>query len=128
MSHFSQIKTQIRDLTSLQAALTDVGVDWKAGPQAVKGYRGQTQTAEVAIEQGNGYDIGFRWNGEEYELVADLQYWQQPLSVEGFLNQITQRYAYHTVVKETANQGFQVAEQNQQADGSIRLVLQRWSA
>lgn len=128
MSHFSQIKTQIRDLTALQSALTDVGVDWKAGPQAVKGYRGQTRQAEVAIEQENGYDVGFSWNGQEYELVADLQYWQQPLSVEGFLNRVTQRYAYHTVVAETARQGFQVSEQQQQEDGSIRLVLQRWSA
>lgn len=128
MSHFSQIKTQIRDLTSLQAALTDAGLDWKPGPREVRGYQNQTQTAEVAIEQSNGYDIGFSWNGQEYELVADLQYWQQPLSVEGFLNQVTQRYAYHTVVSETARQGFQVAEQEQNQDGSIRLVLQRWSA
>jgi hypothetical protein len=128
MSHFSQIKTQIKDLTSLQSALSDLGVDWKAGPQQVRGYRGQTRQAEVAIEQANGYDIGFSWNGNEYELVADLQYWQQPLTVEGFLNRVTQRYAYHTVVKETARQGFQLAEQQQNQDGSIRLVLQRWSA
>jgi Protein of unknown function (DUF1257) len=128
MSHFSQIKTQIRDLTALQSALTDIGVEWKAGPQSVRGYRGQTQVADVAIEQQNGYDVGFKWNGREYELVADLQYWQQPLTVEGFLNQITQRYAFHTVVNTTAQQGFQVTEQQQQQDGSIRLVLQRWSA
>jgi len=128
MSHFSQIKTQIRDLSSLKAALTDVGVDWKAGDQPVKGYRGQTCTAEVTIEQDNGYDVGFSWNGQEYELVADLQYWQQPLTVQGFLNQVTQRYAYHTVVEETTRQGFQLSEQQQQQDGSIRLVLQRWSA
>lgn len=127
MSHFSQIKTQIRDLTSLQAALTDLGVDWKAGPQAVRGYRGQTQNAEVAIEQDNGYDIGFKWNGHEYELVADLQYWKQTLSVDGFLNRVTQRYAYHTVLSETTKQGFQVAEQHQNQDGSIRVVLQRWN-
>lgn len=128
MSHFSQIKTQIRDLSSLQAALTDLGIDWKADTQPIRGYRGQTRTAEVTIEQDNGYDVGFSWNGQEYELVADLQYWKQPLSVEGFLSRVTQRYAYHTVVNETTRQGFQVAEQEQQADGSLRLVLQRWSA
>jgi hypothetical protein len=128
MSHFSQIKTQIRNLDALKSALTDVGVDWKPGPQAVKGYRGQTKTADISIEQDNGYDIGFSWNGQEYELVADLQYWKQPLTVEGFLNRVTQQYAYHTVVATTSRQGFQVAEQQQQQDGSIRLVLQRWSA
>jgi hypothetical protein len=128
MSHFSQIKTQIRNLTSLQAALSDLGIDWKAGPKEVRGYRGQTHSAEVVIEQDNGYDVGFRWNGGEYELVADLQFWQQASSVDRFLNMVTQRYAYHTVVGESSKQGFQLAEQQKNTDGSIRLVLQRWSA
>ena len=128
MSHFSQIKTQIRNLTSLKSALTDNSIDWKEGPVEVRGYQGQTQVADVAIEQENGYDVGFKWNGAEYELVADLQYWQQPLSVQGFLNRVTQRYAYHTVMTETSKQGFQVAQEQKAEDGSIRLVLQRWTA
>ena len=127
MSHFSQIKTQIRNLVSLEAALHDMGIAYQTGSASVQGYRGQIHEAQVAIAQENGYDIGFRWNGTEYELVADLQYWQQSLTVDGFLRQVTQRYAYHTVVAETTKQGFQVAEQQKQADGSIRLVLQRWS-
>lgn len=128
MSHFSNIKTQIRNLVSLEAALTDLGIDWQSGPRSVRGYRGQTRSAEVVIEQENDYDIGFSWNGQEYELIADLQYWQQPWSVDGFLNRVTQRYAYQTVMKETSKQGFQVAEQQKNEDGSIRLVVQRWSA
>jgi Protein of unknown function (DUF1257) len=128
MSHFSQIKTQIRSLTGLQSALSDLGIAWKAGPAPVRGYQGHSQTAAVVIEQRNGYDIGFAWNGEAYELVSDLQFWQQNGSVERFLRQITQRYAYHTILAETAVQGFQVAEQQDRQDGSIRLVLQRWSA
>jgi hypothetical protein len=128
MSHFSQIKTQIRNLASLKDALTELGIDWKPGPRMVRGYRGQTRSAEITIEQDNGYDLGFSWNGKEYEMVADLQYWQQPWSVDGFLRRVTQRYAYHTIMKETAQQGFQVTEQQENQDGSIRLLVQRWSA
>jgi len=128
MSHFSNIKTKIRNLNYLKAALTDLGIDWQNGPSLVKGYQGQTRTAEVVIPQSNNYDIGFTWNGQEYELVTDLQYWQQPLTVEGFLRQVTQSYAYHTVVNESNKQGFQIAEQQKNQDGSIRLVVQRWSA
>jgi hypothetical protein len=128
MSHFSQIKTQIRNLISLQTALSDLEIDWKAGPKEVRGYQGQTRPAQVVIEQDNGYDLGFTWNGQEYEFVADLQFWQQAVPVDRFLSKITQRYAYHTVVNETSKQGFQVAEQQNHQDGSIRLVLQRWSA
>ena len=129
MSHFSQIRTKIRNLASLQAALTDLGIDWKQGPFPVRGYQGLTETAEVVVEQANGYDIGFRLNPEtqEYELVADLQYWQQPLSLDGFVNQVSQRYALHTVLSATNQEGFQITEQNVTEDGAIRLVVQRWA-
>ncbi|WOD38475.1 DUF1257 domain-containing protein [Nodosilinea sp. E11] len=129
MSHFSQIKTKIRNLDSLKLALSDLGTDWKAGPCDVRGYQGQTQTADLVISQENGYDIGFRRNPEtnDYELVADLQYWRQPLTVEGFLSRVTQRYAYNTVMTETSRQGFQLAEEQVREDGSVRLVVQRWN-
>lgn len=128
MSHFSNIKTKIRNLNSLKAALGDLNVDWKNGPGIVRGYQGKTHRADVVVEQNNDYDFGFSWNGSEYELVADLQYWQQPLTVEGFLRQVTQRYAYHTVINETSDRGFNITEQVENKDGSIRLVVQRWSA
>ena len=128
MSHFSNIKTKIRNLTSLKSALEDMGIEWREGSTPIRGYKGQTKDAEVVIQQDNDYDFGFSWNGSEYELVADLQYWQQPLTVEGFLRQVTQRYAYHTVVDETTKQGFEISEQQKNEDGSIRLVVQRWSA
>lgn len=127
MSHFSSIKTQIRNLTSLKASLADLEIDWKEGPSKVRGYQGKTSQAEIVIEQENNYDIGFSWNGQEYELVADLQYWQQPWTVDGFLQRVTQGYALHTVLTQSAQQGFNVTEQQKNEDGSIRLVVQRWS-
>jgi len=129
MSHFSQIKTKIRNLDALKVALTDLGAAWRSGPGDVRGYQGQTERAEVVIPQDNGYDIGFRQNADtkDYELVADLQYWQQPLTVEGFLRQVTQRYAYNTVLTQATQQGFQLTEEQVREDGSVRLVVQRWN-
>ena len=49
-------------------------------------------------------------------------------SVDRFLNMVTQRYAYHTVLSTTKAQGFHVTEEAKAEDGSIRLVVQRWSA
>ena len=128
MSHFSQIETKIRELDPLEAALGDLGIPSQRGEMKVRGYRGQSQAASVIIPQPNGYDVGFQWNGETYQLIADLQYWQQPWSVETFLNKVTQRYAYQTILRETAQKGFEVVEQKQAEDGNVRLVLQRWSA
>lgn len=112
----------------MKSSLTDIGLDWKSGPCEVRGYQGSTYTAEVVIEQANGYDIGFAWNGNSYELVSDLQFWQQNSSVDRFLSQVTQRYAYNAIVQEGSQQGFAISEEQRQTDGTIRLVLQRWGA
>ena len=128
MSHFSTVKTELRDRESLLAALRDLGQEPSAGEQPVRGYRGQTVTADLCCRQSEGGDIGFRWNSAEqhYELVTDLDLWKQSVPVERFLAQLTQRYALQSILRSSAEEGYQVAEQREQADGSIELVVTRW--
>ena len=128
MSQFSTVKTELRDRESLLAALRDLGQEPSSGEQPVRGYRGQTVTADLCCPQSEGGDIGFRWNSAEqhYELVTDLDLWKQSVPVERFLAQLTQRYALQSILRSSAEEGYQVAEQRQQADGSIELVVTRW--
>lgn len=129
MSHFSTVKTELRDRDALRAALEDLGHEPREDGQSVRGYRGQCEIAELAIAQPNGTDIGFRLNADTgcYELVADLQLWKQPVPVERFLAQLNQRYALRSILAATAEEGFQVSEQANTADGSIELVVTRWA-
>ncbi len=129
MSHFSTVKTELRDRDALVAALTDLGHTPRKGALSVRGYRGQTQQADLAIDQANGADIGFRLNADTgcYELVTDLELWKQPVPVERFLAQLNQRYALRSILAATAEEGFQVSEQTQALDGSIELVVTRWA-
>jgi hypothetical protein len=128
MSHFSTVKTELRDRQALVEALADLGHDPEIGNLQVRGYRGQTVAAELAVCQGNGADIGFRFNSAtgSYELVTDLDLWSQTIPVERFLAQLSQRYALRTILKATAQEGFQVSEQTDHNDGSIELVVSRW--
>jgi hypothetical protein len=128
MSHFSSVKTELRDRQALVEALTDLGHPPAPEASQVRGYRGQTVTADVAVPQPHGADIGFRFNEATgcYELVTDLQLWKQPVPVERFLSQLTQRYALRTLLAATAEEGFSVSEQKDQLDGSIELVVTRW--
>ena len=129
MSHFSTVKTELRDRQPLLAALVDLGHDPREGDLQVRGYRGQTVMAQLAVSQPNGSDIGFRWNADSgsYELVTDLELWQQPVPVERFLAQLSQRYALRSILAATAEEGFQVAEQTSGVDGTIELVVTRWA-
>lgn len=129
MSHFSTVKTELRDRSSLLQALADLGHSPSLSAQPVRGYRGQTVTCDVAIPCEAGGDIGFLLNPESgcYELVADLDLWRQAVPVERFLAQLSQRYALRTILAATAEEGFQVNEQTNHLDGSIELVVSRWA-
>ena len=128
MSHFTQLKTRIRDLDCLEKALQDLNIACERGAVSVRGYRGQTRPAQLVIRQENGHDVGFAWNGPDLELVSDVQFWQQPWTVERFVGKVTQRYALHKVLSESAPKGFNLVTQENREDGTMRLVLQRWSA
>jgi len=129
MSHFSTIKTQLKDKELLLSSLKDIGVEVNVAEttQPVRGYKGETVQAEIAIAQENGQDIGFRFNGEAYEMVADLQFWGQTVPVETFLEKLTQRYSVNTVLESAAMGGF-TTEQfvENKVDGTVEIELSRY--
>lgn len=129
MSHFSTVKTELRDRDALVAALVALGHSPSLESRTVRGYRGQQVTADLVVSQPNGADIGFRLNPElgRYELVTDLELWKQPVPVERFLAQLGQRYALSSILAASAEEGFQVSEQTNTLDGSIELVVTRWA-
>ena len=130
MSHFSTVKTQLRKKEPLVEALLNLGYLPQEGEQLVRGFRGQTVKAELAIKMPIGGDIGFRWNEKTsaYELVADLDLWKQEIPVSRFLANLTQQYALSTVISASAEEGFQVAERKNHNDGSFELVVTRWDS
>jgi hypothetical protein len=81
----------------------------------------------LVIPQSNGYDIEFAWNGQEYELVVDMSFWEQPYPIESFIDKIAQQYAGEVIIGESQKIGFQPIKYQQNADGSNTLVLERWN-
>jgi hypothetical protein len=81
----------------------------------------------LVIPQSNGYNIEFTWNGQEYELVVDMSYWQQPYPVESFIDKISQQYAGEVIIGESQKIGFQAINYQPNSDGSNTLVLERWN-
>ena len=126
MSHFTKIKTKLYNLDTLKKSLSDLSLEWSPNETEVRGYQGQKNSAELVIKQENNHDIGFKCNGKEYELVTDLMFWSQPYSVDKFLNQVNQRYAYNSILQVSEKEGFNFTESENNQDGSVRLVLRRF--
>ena len=123
MSHFSTIKIQIKNGEILQQVLTELGYQVESNTK-VRGYQGNKTNAEYVIRQKNGYDLGFRRNGESYELVAD--FWGARINQQEFLNQINQKYAHQTLMQTVEEQGFDVEEEEVLEDGTVKVVVGRW--
>ena len=126
MSHFSTIKTKLKDRKALLQALMLIGhavfVDEKLKNPT------DHEHEEVHVEIAVGKDIGFRWSNitERYELVTDLQTWDNPVPVERFLAKLSQQYALRSIIASTEEEGFSIQEQSNTNDGSVELVVTRW--
>jgi len=131
-SHFSSIETQLFNKATLLKALNDMGIKTKTanaeGQQIeARGYKGETIMADIVIPQQNNYDVAFRNNGESYELVTDLQFWQQAMPVDAFMERVNQRYAINHLVDTSADDGFNVDNVVTAADGTVTLELSRYA-
>ena len=129
MSHFTCVKTQIKERPYLIEALQSMGHDIEENKvlvvnSAVHAEEHPEFFAEVAIRN----DIGFRWNKntETYELVAELDTWDLDVPVSRFIEKVTQQYARTTLHNTVKEEGFEVAEEWEMDDNSIELTVTRW--
>ena len=128
MSHFSTIKTKIKSKPQLVEALEllqyNVTEDQELRVTGAHGIKHEVVEAEVAIAN----DIGFRMNPHtgDYELVADLETWKEPIPVDRFIDKVTQQYARMTIHNTVKKQGFEVEEEWEMNDNSIELTVTRW--
>lgn len=127
MSHFTKITTKLYDRAIIEKSLDDLNINYDNAATTIRGYKNQEHEAEIVVRQSNNHDIGFKYNGKEYELVADLMFWDQDYSVNKFINQVKQRYAFNLITKVSEEQSFQYVGAEDQNDGSIRLLLRKFN-
>ena len=128
MSHFSTIKTQLKEAEPLIKALKNLGYTLNQEEKFIKGYRGKFTAVDISMNLPSDTKVGFKWdkNSNAYELVTDLDLWKFEIPVERFISKVTQMYAYHTIISKTNEDGYQIVEQINKNDGSIELVLTKW--
>lgn len=128
MSHFTTLRTQFVAAEPLKKALADIRAEFALGDvrenTVVHGWGGKTTTADLAVATNNrNYDLGFRRQGDTFELVAD--WYGVPFQQAQLVPRLTQRYAYHVVKEQLDQQGFALVEEEVRQDRTIHLVLRR---
>ncbi|MCE5297398.1 MAG: DUF1257 domain-containing protein [Methanoregulaceae archaeon] len=131
MSHFTRIKTTLKDKSMLTDALHTLGYEVTQGG-SIRGRQG-VRAVDLLIRTKDGNGIGFVRDAQGcYNLVAD--WWgigrgdHKILSeLDGTLSRIQREYAERTILEKTKNDGFSVVERREEPDGSIRIVVRRWT-
>jgi hypothetical protein len=127
MSHFTHIKTRFQNLFYLGKALNRLNITHQEKEKNILSSDSNVYNVNLVIPQSNGYDIEFAWNGQEYELVVDMSFWEQSYPIESFIDKIAQQYAGEVIIGESQKIGFQPIKYQQNTDGSNTLVLERWN-
>ena len=127
MSHFTRVQTVIRDQALLEEALRQLNYQFQSGESVlVRGYQGNQESAQVVIDTGSGYDIGFQRQADRsFAVCAD--WWgvrnTTKLRQESFLQELNRTYAHLAVKQQVIKQGLIIEEENILPNGEIELVV-----
>nr|QCI05972.1 hypothetical protein [Delesseria sanguinea] len=132
MSHFSKIKTNISDLEILKKTLKDLGFTYgltKCNLLKTKiNPFNETKYLNVFDGKPDGQTLfEFIWDGYEYNFIADFNLWHLDISVDYFLEKLSQRYAYNVILNQSILNGFNEKNYILMKDGSIKIIMQKWN-
>ena len=122
MSHFTTIKTQIKDIEALRSACNEMGLALLQNVEA-RGYYENKIKGEFVVRLKGHYDIALNKQPDDsFGLTADL--WQGHVEQEvgqGY-GKLLQLYGVHKAMREARKKGHLV-RRSQQQDGAIKLVI-----
>jgi hypothetical protein len=133
MSHFTRLRTKLRDPDLLAAALRRVGyphVEAHETPQTLNGYQGDArpERAEVIVRREHvgraSNDIGFVRQADG-SFAAIISAYDRARHDESWLATLGQAYGHAAALQYAATHGFDVLTDEVEHDGTHRLTLRR---
>lgn len=122
MSHFTEIKTQIKDIEALRSACQEMGLTLLQNAEA-RGYYENKTKGEYVIQLKGPYDIALnRQPDGSFGLTADLWNGHVEAEVGNGYGKLLQLYGVHKAIREARKKGHLV-RRSQRQDGSIKLSI-----
>jgi hypothetical protein len=122
MSHFTEIKTQIKDIEALRLACQELGLTLLHNAEA-RGYYENKTKGEYVVQLKGPYDIAVNQQSDgTFGLTADLWQGHVEQEVGQKYGKLLQLYGVQKTTIEARKKGLSVMRKQKQ-DGSIKLVL-----
>ena len=123
MSHYTTIKTQIKDIEALKSACAELNLPVLEKAQA-RGYYENKTRGDFVIKLKGPYDIAVQKQPDgTFGLTADLWSGYVEQEVGQNYGKLLQLYAVHKAMKEARKKGHLVTRSNKPT-GEIKLVIQ----
>jgi hypothetical protein len=131
VSHFSEVKTHIKNTEVLKKVLQAAGFQIAESNEGVdvRGYMGETLKADFKILTKTHYDIGFKKTEEgSYEILGDWELMPRVADIEqaSFTQWLKREYARESILTTAQEQGYEVEEIENQETGEIQMVVTKW--
>ena len=122
MSHFTTIKTQIKDINALRSACTEMGLTLLQNAEA-RGFANQNKRGDYVIKLKGPYDIALNQVKDgSFELTTDWWNGHVESEVGANFGKLLQLYGVHKATIEARKKGLSVLRRAK-TDGSIKLIL-----
>ena len=122
MSHFTEIKTQIKDIEALRLACAELGLTLLQDAEA-RGYYENRTKGDYVVQLKGPYDIALNKQADgTFGLTADL--WQGHVEGEVGKNygKLLQLYGVHKAMREARQRGYSVQRASLN-DGSVKITI-----
>lgn len=135
MSHFTRVRTTLRDPELLVKALATAGfttVEVHDSPQTLYGYQGDArpERAEVIIRRRHvgrlSNDIGFR-RREDGSFEAIISEYDRRRHDQQWLTKVARAYGHAAALRYAEDNGYEVDSDEVAENGERRLVLRRYA-
>ncbi len=121
MSQGVEVVVLVQGLAALFGAIAEAGAEYRAQRRQMQGADGKVHDVDYVIADASGVEVGVKVEaGEKVTLVG------HGAPARGLAGRVVQRYAYSKVTEELRRKGYQVAREEKQRDGTLKVVLQRW--
>ena len=122
MSHFTTIKTQIKDVEALRSAVNELGLQLLANTEA-RGYISNKTKGDYVIRLKGPYDVALNQQPDgTYGLTTDWWDGHVEKEVGSNFGRLLQLYGVHKATVEAKKKGYSVLRRHQ-PNGSIKLIL-----
>jgi len=125
MSQSLEMSIVVVGMTELIRAVLEAGAQAIEEQKELRTEDGRTHAVDLVVKDAEGTQVGVKVD-QKTGVATFVGHDGKDKRATALANRVAQRYAYSKVTDELKRKGYQIAKEEKQKDGTIKLVAQRW--